>query len=123
MLGPMPAYGFYARNSRGITLNNVRFQIATTELRPALVFDHVNDVVISGLSVQGDASAESIVRFTAARDVLFTGARVLTPSPTFLQLEGTANERITIDGGDLSRSASVLAFKDGAAAGSIKLRQ
>jgi len=83
----------------------------------------VDDAVISGLSVQGNASAESVVRFIAARDVLFTGARVLTPSPAFLQLEGTANERITIDGGDLSKSAAVLVFKDGATAGSVKLRQ
>jgi len=123
MLGPMPAYGFYARNSRSITLSNVRFQVASPELRPAVVFDHVEDAVISGLSVQGNASAESVVRFTAVSDVLFTGARVLTQSPAFLQLEGTANERITIDGGDLSKSSALLAFKDGATAGAVKLRQ
>jgi hypothetical protein len=123
MLGPMPAYGFYARNSRGITLNNVRFQVAAPDLRPALVFDHVEDAAISALTVQGNASAESVLRFTASRDVLFTGTRVLTPSPAFLQLEGTENERITIDGGDLSKSSSVLAFKDGAGASSVKLRQ
>ena len=123
MLGPMPAYGFYARNSRGITLTNVRFQVATPDLRPAVVFDHVEDAAITGLSMQGNASAESVMRFTAARDVLFTGTRVLTPSPAFLQLEGTENERITIDGGDVSKSSAVLAFKDGAAASAVKLRQ
>jgi hypothetical protein len=119
----MPAYGFYARNSRSITLSNVRFQVASPELRPAVVFDHVEDSVISGLSVQGNASAESVVRFTAVSDVLFTGARVLTQSSAFLQLEGTANERITIDGGDLSKSSALLAFKDGATAEAVKLRQ
>jgi hypothetical protein len=123
MLGPMPAYGFYARNSRGITLSNVRFQLAAAELRPALIFDHVEDAFISGLSVQGNPSAESVVRFTDVHDVLFSGTRVLTASPAFLQLEGTANERITIDGGDLSKSTAVLAFKDGATASSVKLRQ
>jgi hypothetical protein len=123
MLGPMPAYGFYARNSRAITLNNVRFQVAATELRPALIFDHVEDVSINGLSVQGNPSAESVLRFTAVRDVLLSGARVLTPSPAYLQLEGTENERITIDGGDLSKSTAILAFKDGATASSVKLRQ
>ena len=86
MLGPMPAYGFYARNSRGITLNNVRFQVATPDLRPAVVLDHVEDAAINGLSVQGNAAAESVMRFTAARDVLFNATRVLTSSPAFLQL-------------------------------------
>jgi hypothetical protein len=55
--------------------------------------------------------------------VLLSGARVLTPSPAYLQLEGTENERITIDGGDLSKSTAILAFKDGATASSVKLRQ
>ncbi len=34
MLGPMPAYGLYARNSRGVTLQNVRFQVKEPDLRP-----------------------------------------------------------------------------------------
>jgi len=33
-LGPMPAYGLYARNARGITMQNVRFQVSTPDLRP-----------------------------------------------------------------------------------------
>jgi len=97
--------------------------VAAPELRPALIFDGVEDATISGLSVQGNPSAESVVRFIATRDVLFNGPRVLTSSPAFLQLEGGANERITIDGGDLSKSATMLAFKDGAGATAVKVRQ
>src|SRR5215471_10343885 len=39
MLGPIPAYGLYARNARGVTLNNVRFEVSAPELRPAVVFE------------------------------------------------------------------------------------
>lgn len=122
MLGPMPAYGLYARNARGVTLQNVRFEVAAPDLRPAVIFDHVEDAAINLFSVEGTAQAESVLRFIDSKDVLLTSARVLTPSAAFLQSEGSANARITIDGGDLSRAAKPLAFRDGATERAVKLR-
>jgi polygalacturonase len=122
-LGPMPAYGFYARNARGITLENVRFQVSTPDLRPAMILDHVEDVAVNGFSIQGNPSTESMLRFTATRQVLLTAPRLLTPAAIYLQVEGTGNEQIVIDGGDLTKAATVLAFKDGAVKESVKLRQ
>jgi len=122
MLGPMPAYGLYARNVRGLTLQNVRFQVSTPDLRPALIFDHVEDAAINGLSVQGNVEAESVLRFIDSKQTLLTAARVLTPSSTFLQLEGAGNEEIVIDGGDLSKAATPLIFKGGATKNSVRMR-
>jgi len=122
MLGPMPAYGLYARNARGITLQNVRFQVSTPDLRPALIFDHVQDAAINGLSVEGDVSAESVLRFIDTKDVLLTAPRLLTPAATFLQVEGAANERITLDGGDISKAHTPLVLKDKATASAVKIR-
>src|SRR5206468_6812141 len=62
-LGVLPAYGLYARNVRGLTLQNVRFEVTKPDLRPAMVFDHVEDAAVNGLSVQGCAKAESVLRF------------------------------------------------------------
>ena len=122
MLGPMPAYGLYARNARGVTLHNVRFEVATPDLRPAVIFDHVRDAAINGLSVAGTPQAESVLRFIDSTDVLLTASRVLTPSPAFLQVEGAGNERITVDGGDLSKAAAPVALKNGATAVAVKVR-
>ncbi len=121
-LGPIPAYGLYARNARALTLQNVRFQVSTPDLRPAVIFDHVEDAVINGLSVQGNAGAESVLRFIGTKQTLLLGVRVLSPSSTFLELEGEANEGIIVEGGDLSRVASRVAFKDGATKESVTLR-
>jgi exopolysaccharide biosynthesis protein len=50
-------------------------------------------------------------------------ARGLTMSNIrFLQLEGSANEAITLDGGDISKATSAVSFKDGATENSIKQR-
>jgi hypothetical protein len=83
MLGPMPAYGFYARNARGITLHNVRFQVSSPDLRPALIFDHVEDAAINGLSVEGNQQAESVVRFINSKQSLLTAAAFSLPPPSF----------------------------------------
>lgn len=122
MLGPMPAYGLYARNARGLTLENVRFQVSQPDLRPAVIFDHVADAAINGLSVQANRDAESALRFIDCREALLTAARLLTPAAVFLQLEGAANENIKIDGGDLSKAALPLAFKNGALKENVKLQ-
>lgn len=122
MLGPMPAYGFYARNSHGLTLANVRLQVSAPEMRPAVIFDHVEDVAVNGLSVQANSAAESALRCIDSKQILLTAPRLLTSAAVFLQLEGAGNADIKIDGGDLSKAAKVLAYKNGATEKTVRLR-
>ncbi len=104
-IGVPPAYGLFARNVRGLTLHDVRFELAQPDLRPALVFDRVEDGSVTALAVSGNREAESTVRVRGSRDLLFNAPRLLSPAATFLQLEGTGNERIALQGGDLSKAA------------------
>jgi hypothetical protein len=120
--GVLPAYGMYARNVRGLTLDDVRFDLASPDLRPALVFDHVEDIALNMFSADGNPNAESLLRFTATRDVLLAACRALKPCAAFLQVEGTANEGITIAASDLSKAASPLTLSRGAAKEAVKLR-
>jgi hypothetical protein len=122
MLGAMPAYGFYARNSRALTLQNVRLQVSAPEMRPALVLDHVEDVAVTGLSVQANPAAESALRCINSKQILLTASRLLSPAAVFLQLEGAENENIKIDGGDVSKATTVIAYKDGATKKAVQLR-
>jgi hypothetical protein len=121
-IGTPPAYGMYARNVRGLSLNSVRFEVTKADLRPALVFDNVSDVAIHALSAEANPKAESLLRFTKVREVLLSAARVLTESSVFLKLIGPDNAGITIDGGDISKSAKVIAYAGGATAKAVKLR-
>ena len=122
MLGTMPAYGFYARNSRGLTLQNIRFQVSTPEMRPAVIFDHAEDVAVNGLGVQANPAAESALRCINSKQILLTASRLLSPAAVFLQLEGTENENIKIDGGDVSKAKTVVAYKNGATKKMVQLR-
>jgi hypothetical protein len=120
--GIFPAYGIYARNVRGLTLNNVRFEIAASDLRPAVVFDHVQDAAVNGLNVQGDNNSESALRIIDSQDILLSASRLLKPAPVFLQVEGADNRNIVVDGGDISKAAAPLVFKNGGTESSTKLR-
>ncbi len=121
-LGVLPAYGMFARNVRGLTLNNVRFEVSKPDLRPAVVFDHVEDAAVNALSAQGNPQASSVLRLADSRDALFSACRVLTPAAKFLQVEGEASSNIIVDGGDLSKAASPLALENGAGKEAVKLR-
>lgn len=121
-IGTPPAYGLFARNVRGLTLHNVRFEVAETDLRPAVVLDHVTDVAVNGFSAEGDKEAACFLRFIETREALITAARVLKPAAVFLQVEGTGSEGIIVDGGDLTKAEKLLEFKNGAAEKSAKLR-
>jgi hypothetical protein len=121
-MGVPPSYALFARNVRGLTLSNVRFETAAPDLRPAVVFDHVSDAALNGFRVQGNQEAESVLRFIESQDVLVSAAKLLKPASIFLQVEGAANEGFTLDGGDLSKAATPLAFKNGAVEKSVKFR-
>ena len=46
----------------------------------------------------------------------------LDAAATFLRLEGAAHQRITLDGGDLSKATRTLAFTNGATPAAVKVR-
>lgn len=121
-MGIPPAYGLYARNVRGLTLNNVRLSFADPDLRPAVIFDHVEDAAVNGLSAQGNPQGESLLRLIESVDVLLTATRVLTPAAVCLQVEGPGSRNIVLDGGDLSKAAALLAYRDGAGQQAVKVR-
>jgi hypothetical protein len=77
---------------------------------------------VAGLSAQGHAQGGAWLRFVNTRETLVSGPRVLTPAPVFLQVEGEASGDITVDGGDVTKAASSVAFKNGAAATSVRRR-
>jgi polygalacturonase len=53
MFGVLPAYGLYAHHVKGLTLNNVRFELASPDKRPATVYDDVKEVRESSLQADG----------------------------------------------------------------------
>jgi hypothetical protein len=62
------------------------------------------------------------LRIVESEDVYLGAARLLKPATVFLQLEGAASTGIIIDGGDISKAGTPVAFKNGANEKAVKLR-
>jgi hypothetical protein len=120
--GVLPSYALFARNVHGLALNNVRFEMAAPDMRPAVIFDHVLDASVSGLNVQGQRTAESVLRMIESRDILMTATRLLSEAAVFLQVEGSENQNIVVDGGDFSKAEQTVAYKEGATDKAVKWR-
>ncbi len=88
MWGVLPAYGLYARHVRGLTLDDVRCDLAAPDLRPAVVLDDAEDIDIDNLCATGHAEAESLIRLRETRDALVRNCRPLGDSNAFLRIEG-----------------------------------
>jgi len=119
--GGPPAYGLYARNVKGLTLQNVRFEYDEPDARPAIIFDNVQDASINGLSAKGSSGSE-LLRFINSKDILLSATKLLTPAAGFLRVEGAASEGIIVDGGDIRKAAQPVIFENGATKNAVQLR-
>jgi len=95
MFGVLPAYGIYLRHADEVVLENIRFETASDELRPALVADDVRELDLRYFTAQGNANAESLIRLINVRQARLTHSRALVASATqFVQIEGAASTDI-----------------------------
>ncbi|MEM1319245.1 MAG: glycoside hydrolase family 28 protein [Bacteroidota bacterium] len=61
MFGELPAWGFYVRHMKGLTMKNIKLSIEAPDYRPALVFDDVQNLEIEALQIEGDDKSKSII--------------------------------------------------------------
>ncbi len=100
MFGTLPAYGMYARHARDLRLENVTFDFAGQELRPALVCDDVQDLELSNFRAVGNAEGE-LVRLVDTCGAFIHGCRALNPTAAFLEVQGAESLDILLQGNDL----------------------
>lgn len=121
-IGDRPAHGIYARNVRGLTLDNIRIETATPDLRPAVILDNVADAAISGLTTQGNPDGPSVLRCINTTDTLITASRLLTSAAVYLAVEGERSADITLDGGDIRKARKTASFDRGSTEDAARLR-
>jgi hypothetical protein len=83
----------------------------------------VEDAAISGLTVEGNPEAESVIRFMDTKDVLMTATRAIGKAGLFIQVEGRESGGIVVEGGDLSKADRVVGFAAGAVETAVRVRQ
>ena len=61
MFGELPAWGFYVRHVKGLTLKNITLKLERPDYRPAYVFDDVEDLSTHALTIEGDPKHPAII--------------------------------------------------------------
>ncbi len=61
MFGELPAWAFYVRHVKGLTMKNVIVKVEAVDYRPAFVFDDVSKVSLSGIDIDGDTKKHQII--------------------------------------------------------------
>ena len=109
MFGVLPAYGFYVRHAKNVKFENLDLDFDKSDQRPALVFDDVEDVAVSGLHAQCVATSHSQIWLKQVRGALIHGCRVPAPLTTFVQVDGDRSGDIAVMGNDLSLARQAVA--------------
>ncbi len=89
MWGILPAYGLYARHANALSLNNVRFELASKDARPAIVCDDMNELDISDLRAACDPEAGALIKTRSTRDTHLDNCRVLGESARPVEIMAT----------------------------------
>ena len=61
MFGSLPAYGFYCRHIKGLTLRNIDLSFLNEDARPAVIADDVENLVVQGLKAQVKPGVKHLV--------------------------------------------------------------
>ena len=96
MFGTLPAYGFYCRHARGLRFVNVRLATAQPDLRPAMVFDDVEDIELDGLQAPHSPGAPAMIRMVQVRGAEIRRSGPLSPAEVLLRVEGDKAGRIRL---------------------------
>jgi len=111
MFGVLPAYAFYLRHVRGISLNNVRIELATPDPRSALIAEDVEDLELTGFRAAGSGD-HPLIRLRNTQGALLQGCRALDPCNIFLQVDGNSSD-IALLANDLRKVKTITQSGDG----------
>lgn len=112
MWGQLPAYGFYVRHVRGLSLSDVDLSYEHEDDRPALVLNDVIDAKISGFSPMASPQSEAAIILEKVNTVMISGSNVKTPTFNFIKLTGERSAGISVIGNDLMNVKNICAPSD-----------
>ena len=67
MFGELPAWGLYVRHVDGLRMNNIRFNIAAPDYRPAMVLDDVHKFELQNFMIRGDEKIKQIILYKSQK--------------------------------------------------------
>jgi polygalacturonase len=93
--GPtIPAYGIWARHIDGLKLKNIRFNLASADLRPAFIVQDGKNIDFTNSILPVFSGAESVIRFENVAGAKVTEIDAKGDAAVFVRVEGTDSRNI-----------------------------
>ncbi|MGV8094097.1 MAG: glycoside hydrolase family 28 protein [Mangrovibacterium sp.] len=68
MFGELPAWGFYVRHMKGLTMKDISLKVLEYDFRPAFVFDDVEGLVMKRIKVEEDKTGPQVILHQVVRE-------------------------------------------------------
>jgi hypothetical protein len=121
MFGVLPAYGFYCRHARQLTLENIDLTCAAPESRPALVCDDVEELRVSAWTARGISAPGPVVSLVNVRNALLDRCQALEDTGTFLRVSGQKTGRVRLLANDFGRLRRAVETAADVQSGAVRL--
>ncbi|GAB3968393.1 glycoside hydrolase family 28 protein [Spirosoma terrae] len=108
----LPAYGFYVRHARNVTFDQVQLRFVKDDLRPALVFDDVEELDMLGLKAQSVVQTPELIRLINAQRVTIADSRPTAAVASFVSVYGEKSSAIALTNNTLSQSKQSCVFEN-----------
>lgn len=95
--GPkIPAYGIWARHVKGLKLINVKFNLASNDVRPALLCEDGKELTVSNWDLPANTGAEAIVRLENVAVANINGLSIKGDAQALVRVEGANSKGIQV---------------------------
>jgi len=108
MFGKLPAYGFFIRHAKNISLNNIEMVLKTNDDRPVIVADDVHDFQVSGLNAQTGLNTPAYLHLNNSSEVWIKDSQPQNKLDLFLMVSGKNSKNITVSGNNLSKVREIV---------------
>ncbi len=109
MFGVLPAYGFFCRHIRGLTLDRIEFGLASNDERPAFIFDDVQNLNLRGYRGFPSEGKSPVIVLNDTQNVQIQECSAAPNTETFLYMQGEIKKIIAI-GNDCSQAITPFKF-------------
>ena len=121
MMGRLPAYAFYLRHADRVRLRNIECITDKADSRPAVVCDHVDDVVLDGLELSTPQGGAPLFDLRDTRRAFLTGMRSPLDNQLFAQVSGDNSSQVTLLGNSLNAKEEAIHCINGASTDAVRV--
>jgi polygalacturonase len=120
IFGVLPAYGFFIRHARNITLDEVQLRLTSEDERPALFCEDTGMLTINRLTAGASPHSPQQIRLINTKNAVISQCYPENPVPVFLSVEGKHSNGIVLLNNRLKNAQTSLVLDEGLAVSAVK---